>query len=59
MTARPVSTLVNKPANHDERCVETFGMLKSSICLTVGHRKRAIPSLSLNAFRNDTCWRLY
>ena len=25
MTAHPVSTLVNKPANDDERCVEEVG----------------------------------
>ena len=25
MTAHPVSTLVNKPANDDERCVEPIG----------------------------------
>ena len=26
MTAHPVSTLVNKPANDDERCVEATGL---------------------------------
>ena len=26
MTAHPVSTLVNKPANDDERCVETLSL---------------------------------